>query len=89
MEIDVTYAVQYQRNGREDWFEFTNHQYERSSGHGSETHDLAEAEKAARDLLSREQFIDSRPKYQDRVTATRVVQRISAGGIVLIFGEPI
>lgn len=97
-EIETTYTVLYQEAGdvgtdREGyWYIFTNVKYEHTPNpqtRHDETLDLAEAQQAATELYDRKRFIDSRPKYQRRVSATRVLQRISGGGTLLTFGQPV
>lgn len=91
METEVTYCVQYQKSGDPTWWEFTNNQYEHkvTGGMHHETYDLAEAITAAQALLTREQYTSKNPKYQDRVVATQVTQRVYSGGTLLSFGQPV
>ena len=89
-DTDVTYHVVYQDADRSgEWFTFTNDQFEHKTLNGwSYTTDLAEAEKAANDLVAGRQFTDSRPKYRHPVTAAQVYQTITTGGVIRTFGTP-
>lgn len=83
---DISYEVQYQEDGGEDWFVFTNHHYEHAtrSTLSSETHNLTEALTAARGLLSGAMVTDSRPQYRSKVTRTRIVQRVYTGTLLMV-----
>jgi hypothetical protein len=91
-EIQIDYHVVYQKEGDPTWYLFDNtrdlFQHARPYGPWNSTTDLVEAQAAARGLLDRTVFTDTRPKYQYPVTATQVVQLISGGGAILTFGDP-
>lgn len=89
MEIETTYSVQYQRNNDPTWWEFNGRVYKNPVGRMyNETHDMGEAQSVASRLFDGEIHTDSRPKYQDNVTATQVFQRIYMGGTLITFGNP-
>lgn len=89
MEIETTYSVQYQKDDEPTWWEFTGRVYENPVGRvHNETHDMEHAQSVATRLFDGALHTDSRPKYQARVTATRVQQQIYAGGTLITFGTP-
>lgn len=89
MEIETTYAVQYQKRDDPNWYEFTGPAFTNPTGaNTSETADFDEAFHTARDLYDGRILTDDRPRYRAYVTAVHIVQRISAGGVVITFGIP-
>jgi hypothetical protein len=88
-EAETTYEVHYQKRGSSDWIVFTNHRYEQPAGSGWDaTYHLPDAIEAAHELMDGTQHTDKRPEHRVRPTATRVVQRISMGGVLFALGEP-
>lgn len=90
MEIETTYAVQYQQDHKPDWIEFTKSVFENATGrYHNETHDFDQAFSVAKRLYDGDLHTDNRPKFRAYVTATQVVQRIYAGGTVITFGSAV
>ena len=81
MEIEITYSVQYQQDNDPTWVGFIGRMY-------NEIDDMKHAQTVATQLLDGEIHTDSRPEYQDNVTATRISQLIYAGGTLITFGNP-
>lgn len=90
IETEIGYSVVYQKRGSSEWYVFTNHTYAHAirSGMHSETTDLTEAMTAARELLTRDQYVSKNPKYQSYVVAAQVIQRIHMGGVLVTLGTP-
>lgn len=86
-EAEITYEVQYQKHGDSDWTVFTNHRYKHPV-HLDGTYDLPDAIEAAHELMDGTQYTSRQLKHQVHPAATRVVQRISMGGVLFTLGEP-
>lgn len=87
----VVYSVLYQKAGDSTWWCFTNTDFRHEanlSGMHNETTDLMEAQAAAEGLVNGTVFIDSRPKYQHKISATQVMMSVWHGGVVATYGNP-
>ena len=89
MQFEVTYSVLYQKKDDPTWWCFTGRVFDNPVGRmHNETHDRERALKVAQQLYDGEIHTDSRPRYRDFVTATRVMQHIYGGGTVYTYGTP-
>lgn len=89
MDIETTYAIQYQERGNDTWWEFTGPVFKEPVGRmHNETYVFDEAYAAATGLYDGKIHTDSRPAYRADVVRTRIVQTIYAGGTILTFGTP-
>lgn len=89
-ETQIDYYVVYQKPDDPTWWTFDNtrdlFQHAREHGPYNSTTDLAEAQAAAQGLMDRTVFTDSRPKYQYKISAARVIQLVQVGTDVITYG---
>lgn len=89
MDIKTTYSVQYQKQGDDiTWWTFMGDVFKDAEGLHNETQDFEHAFSVASRLYDGALHTHKRPQHRDRVTATRVMQLIYAGGVLITFGKP-
>lgn len=90
-ETEIGYEIQYQSEGRPNWFVLENPRYEHPvpSAMHSETGDLAEAVAIAGLVRDGMPYpIKPNRRTVGPVDAVRIIQRIHTGGTLLVMGEP-